>query len=102
VASTPVNISTATTTTLVAAPTSPSFIRVTGYWLLAGGTTSVTLQDSTPAAMTGPMPLSATSGEVIAEDSYGVFDCAPGKALQLVNSAAIQVSGHVRYNVVGQ
>src|SRR5579872_5282635 len=91
----------ASTTHPITAPASPGFIRVLGFLLVAAGTTNVTLQDTTAAALTGPLPLTATCGEVEAFDEAGVFDLAPGVGLDMVNSAAIQVSGFIKYIVKG-
>jgi hypothetical protein len=101
VASTPVNVNTATTTHLVSAPTAPGFIRVLGYLLLAAGSDTVTLQDTSAAALTGPFALTATTPQVEVFDGNGVFDLVPGRGLDLVTTAAVQVSGHVKYEIKG-
>jgi hypothetical protein len=99
--STPINVNTITTAHLITAPASPGFVRVLNYLLVAGGTTNVTLQDTSGTAATGPFPLSATCGEVEMVDREGCFDLAVGKGLDLVNSAAVQVSGHLKYEIKG-
>lgn len=94
-----INVNTATTTVIVAAPTSPAFIRVLGWERLAGGTVNVTFKDGT-TALEGPMPLAAQAGDVVVDED-GVFDCTPGNALQMTTDAAVQVSGHVKYAIKG-
>ena len=87
-------------TPVVAAPTSPAFIRVYGYVLMAGGTTSVKWQDGN-TDLTGAFPLTAQAGVAAPIHEKGWFDLTPGNALNLNSSAAVQVSGHVNYRVIG-
>lgn len=96
-----INVNAATTTHLVTAPAAPGFIRVLQFLVVSGGTGNVTFQDTSAGALTGPLPLSATCGEVEAENENGIFDLPVGKGLDLVTSAAVQVSGFVKYTVLG-
>lgn len=93
-----VNVSTAATSALVAAPGTGYFVRVYGYVFLASGTTTVTLKNGT-TALHGGYDLTAQCG-ISAFAAAGWFDCSENAALNLTNSAAVQVSGHVRYAIL--
>jgi hypothetical protein len=82
------------------AGTSNTIIRVLGYVLMAGGTTAVKLQDGNTDLM-GALPLTAQAGAVAPVNKEGWFDLTPGNALNVNNSQAIQISGHVRYALKG-
>jgi hypothetical protein len=84
---------------IVAAPAAGERIRVLGYALVAAGAVGVYWTDGT-TQQTGAMPLAANGGVVAGVDGAGWFDCGAGLPLKLNLSAAVQVSGHVRYEVV--
>lgn len=87
--------------TIVAA-VSGKQIRVTGYVLNA--LTAVTAQwyTGTSAALSGPIALGAT-GTIVCpnDDGDGHFETVAGEALKLTLGGAVQVSGHVRYRLIG-
>jgi hypothetical protein len=96
-----VSVSTQNANEIVAAPTSPKFIRVHGYVLAAAGTVSVKWQ-SASTDKTGAMPFVANDKLPVPSTPLdGWFDCAPGEALNLHLSAAVAVTGHVHYSVQG-
>lgn len=98
----PVNVNTATTHAVVAAVPGRR-IRLLGYVLVAAG--SVTVQwASGSTARTGAMslidghPLTAPpGGDTI--DPIPYLQTEPGEALNLVLGGAVQVSGHVVYDL---
>jgi len=92
---------TATTGTVVASVTG-QIIRVYGALLVAGGTTTVTIQDSV-GAFTGGMTLTATGAIVqLLPTGAPYFITAPGASFQIVNSATT-LTGVVWYtqNIFG-
>ena len=101
----PINISTATTTSLVATSGSKA-IYVTAWDVVAGGTGNITLeygtQSSTPCdtgttALTGAYNLVAQAG-ISKGNGMGVVLFIPsGKQLCALTSAAVQMSGSVTY-----
>lgn len=89
---------------IVAAPVSPTqFIRVHGYVVNGAGAVLVTWQGTpTKGNVSGAMDLAAAGQTIVAPVvREGWFDLAPGDALKLNLSAAIQVSGHVTYSIQG-
>lgn len=93
-----VNISTATDTTLVAAPTLNKRIVVTGYTLIAGGTGNFTWKSGS-TSKSGPLNLAAQAGAANAFHPDGVIICNAGEALVATTSAAVQISGHITYEI---
>lgn len=100
-ASVPVNISTATTTQLVAL-SSGKAIYVTSLPVIAGGTGNITYEYGTgtacatgTTALTGPLNLTAQSG--IGPSSSVQLVVPASNALCVLTSAAVQMSGWVSY-----
>lgn len=80
-------------------------IRVVGYTALAAGAVVVTWKsDST--ALSGPMAIGTTVGLLLTQNQtsdqseFGIIQTAPGEALVLGLSAAVQVGGHINYKYV--
>lgn len=91
-----IDISTATTTALVAAPGADKAIVVTNVVLtIASGQTVVWQSGST--ALCGAIP---SPGYVAGDGDNGILQCESNEALNLVTSAAAQVSGHITYVIV--
>jgi hypothetical protein len=84
-------------------PGAKQSIRVHGLSAIANGTTNVTFQgNGGTGAFTGPYPLTAQTGLVLPVNSPdGWVDLLPGEVLQVVNSAAVQLSGNVSYMLHG-
>jgi hypothetical protein len=102
-ASVPINISTATTTQLVAG-VSGKAIYVTAWDVIAAGTTNFTFEYGTGSncavgttALTGAYGLVAQFGAAKGGGLGPVLVVPAGNALCAVNSAAIQVSGSLAY-----
>lgn len=101
--SVPINISTATTTQLVALSGTKN-IFVTTWDVISGGTGNFTLVYGTGSncgtgtiSLTGPYPLTAQAG-ISKGDGTGVVLLVPrGNALCATTSAAVQYSGSVAY-----
>lgn len=98
-----INVSTATTTQLVAL-TSAQKIYVTGYDVVAGGTGNITFEYGTgtacatgTTALTGAYPLTAQSGLTKGGGLGPVLVVPAGNALCVLTSAAVQMSGSVAY-----
>lgn len=97
----PINVSTATTTQIVAL-SGTTLIRVTGLAVIAGGTGNITFVYGTGSncgtgttSLTGAFPLVANAGLTI---GGGVVLMVPsGQALCVTTSAAVQMSGFVTY-----
>jgi hypothetical protein len=95
----PISYNTSGNQTVLAAPAANKFIRVLGYVLNAAGAVNVRWSGSPTAGnTTGAMDLAA-AGSTISSDLG--FDLSPGDSLVLNLSAAVQVSGHVSYTIVG-
>ena len=92
-----VNISTATTTAIVAAVTGQS-IRMYRILLVAGGTVNVTFKDGS-TALTGAMPLVANEGFVLDYQTQAWFVTSSGAALNLTTDANVNLTGTVWYLV---
>jgi hypothetical protein len=101
--SVPINISTATTTQLVALVNGKT-IFVTSWDVISGGTGNFTLVYGTgtncgtgTTSLTGPYPLTAQAG-ISKGDGMGIVILVPqGNALCATTSAAVQMSGAVSY-----
>jgi hypothetical protein len=91
-----VNITTATTTEVIAAVAGKT-IRIYKIWLRLNGANNVDLKSAT-TALAGQLQY-GNSGEIIYEDHSGNFpiSCAAAEAFNLVTSAANGVSGRVWY-----
>jgi hypothetical protein len=101
--SVPINISTATTTQLVAAVASKA-IYVTAWDVIAAGTTNFTFEYGTGSncaggttALTGAYSLVAQFGAAKGSGLGPVLVVPAGNALCAVSSAAVQVSGSLAY-----
>jgi hypothetical protein len=99
----PINLSTATTTQLVAA-VSGKAIYVTAWDVIAAGTTNFTFEYGTgtncvagTTALTGPYGLVAQFGAAKGSGLGPVLVVPAGNALCAVNSATVQVSGSLAY-----
>lgn len=102
-ASAPINVSTATTTQIVALSAAKK-IYVTALDVIAGGTGNVTFVYGTGAAcgtgttaLTGPYPLTAQAGLAKGSGLAPVLIVPASNALCVTTSAAVQVSGSVSY-----
>lgn len=85
--------------TVQAAPSS-GFLRVHGYVFMGAGNDTVYFAasaDSVP--LTGPYVLSAQAGVVAPVSDESWFDLPIGAALIVNKAAAVQLSGHVHYQV---
>ena len=98
-----INVSTATTTQLVALSGSTA-IYVTSFNFIAGGTGNVTLEYGTGSncgtgttALTGAYPLTAQNGIANGNGLGAVLKVPAGNALCILTSAAVQVSGSLSY-----
>lgn len=103
-ASAPINISTATTTQLVAAVAGQS-IYVTSWDVIAAGTGNLTLEYGTGVScgtgtttLTGAYNLTAQSGIAKGNGLGPVLIVPSGNALCALTSAAVQMSGSVAYS----
>ena len=85
---------------VIVAPKSGYFVRVISGMVMSAGTTNVTFEDNDGTNISGAIPLIANVGFIIPECSGGAFDVPNGKGLNLLLSAAIQVSGWIRYQYV--
>lgn len=102
-ASVPINVSTATTTQLVALSGGTS-IRVTSFDVIAGGTGNITFVYGTgtncgtgTTSLTGAYPLTAQAGIAKGSGLGPVLVVPAGNALCVTTSAAVQMSGSVSY-----
>jgi hypothetical protein len=102
-ASVAINISTATTTQLVALSAGKA-IYVSAWDVIAAGTGNVTLEYGTgtncgtgTTALTGAYPLTAQAGISKGDGSGTVLFVPAGNALCVLTSAAVQMSGSVAY-----
>jgi hypothetical protein len=98
-----INVSTATTTQLVAL-SSGQVIHVTAASVIAGGTGNITFVYGTgtncgtgTTSLTGAYPLIANAGLSIGSGLGPVLVVPAGNALCVTTSAAVQMSGHVAY-----
>ncbi len=85
--------------TLVAAPVATQFIRVFGFSISANGTVNVTLKSGS-TSKAGPYYFSQFGG-IVRDNTYDVFDCAPGDPLILNLSGSVAVGGEVAYTLIG-
>lgn len=102
-ASTPINISTNTTTELITL-TAGKTIFVTSWDVIAGGTGNITLEYGTGSAcatgttvLTGAYPLIAQAGIAKGNGLGPVLIVPPGNSLCALTSAAVQYSGSISY-----
>lgn len=103
--SAPINISTATTTKLVAGVSGKSTLVLhwdavaagTGNLTLEYGTTTTTACDTGAVALTGPYPLAAQARVEAGNGQGEIFALPAGADLCAVTSAAVQYSGSVTY-----
>jgi hypothetical protein len=98
-----INVSTATTTQLVAL-SGTTKIYVTGLAVIAGGTGNITLVYGTGSAcgtgttsLSGAIPLVANAGFTLGSGLGAVLMVPAGQALCITTSAAVQMSGFVTY-----
>jgi hypothetical protein len=98
-----INVSTATTTQLVAISGSTA-IYVTAYDVISGGTGNITFEYGTGAscgtgttALTGPYNLTAQTGLAKGNGAAMVLKVPAGNALCVLTSAAVQMSGSVTF-----
>jgi hypothetical protein len=98
-----INVSTATTTQLVALSGS-TVIYVTSYDVIAGGTGNITFVYGTGAScgtgttsLTGAYPLTAQAGIAKGSGIGTILKVPAGNALCITTSAAVQMSGSVSY-----
>lgn len=98
-----INVSTATTTQLVAL-SSGQVIHVASLSVIAGGTGNITFVYGTGAScgtgttsLTGAYPLIANAGLSVGGGLGAVLVVPAGNALCVTTSAAVQMSGHVTY-----
>lgn len=105
-----INISTITTTTLVAAVTGKR-IHVYALFLWAGGTQSITFRDNTPTTLMGQLDMTAQTAFTLDLQSVQGPDSpqlipwmttGQGQSFQAVTTAAVQVSGIALYAIEGQ
>lgn len=101
--SVPINVSTATTTQLVALSGSTA-IYVTSFDVIAGGTGNITFEYGTgtacatgTTALTGAYPLVAQAGISKGDGIGTVLKVPAGNALCVLTSAGVQMSGSVSY-----
>ncbi len=100
---TPINYNASGTQQLVPAPPfSTQRVYVCKVVILGAGATNVTLETGTGTlcatgltALTGPMPLAASTGWVEGPGAFPPYTSALGGGICLANSAAIQVSGSI-------
>jgi hypothetical protein len=98
-----INVSTATTTQLVAL-SGTTKIYVTGLTVVAGGTGNITFVYGTGSAcgtgttsLSGAIPLIANAGLSLGSGLGAVLMVPAGQALCITTSAAVQMSGFVTY-----
>lgn len=87
-------------TTLVAASAGKK-VRVTAFLAVGAGATNITFQSGAGGtALTGAMPLAASTVIAAPDNPNGWFETAAGALLNLNNSAAIGVRGCLKYVLV--
>jgi len=100
-----VNVSDAASNEVIAAVAGKS-IRILGLQLIAAGDVTVTLEDEDGTNLMGPMALAINGGFVFPPSAdvpvVHTRNCychaAPGKAVHLLLSAAVQVGGAIQYS----
>jgi hypothetical protein len=89
---------------LVAAPSGATVgqkIRVVGYTLVAAGAVTVKFQSGGSTDLTGAMSLiTGTPVEAWGSAEAPVLSCGKDEKLNIVLSGAVQVSGHITYEIV--
>lgn len=93
-----INESTAATNEIVAAVTGKK-IRVMSYAIVCGGGANTVTWVSGSTNISGPMGFASLGGASV-DQTYGCFETASGEALNLTQSAAVAVGGHVAYILV--
>ena len=91
------NISTAATTTVIAGVTGQT-IKVYQMFYYVGGADNVTVQDSGGTAIFPIMNWAANQGLVLVNSTYPWITVTAGLGLQVITSAAQQLSGRVYYS----
>lgn len=95
-----VSIAAATTTTVVAAVAGKK-IRILALYLVAGGAVNINWQSHTTTSNgDAALDIAANSGIVLNFNPVGWFDTTSGEALDIVTSAASQLSGRIVYVAV--
>jgi hypothetical protein len=95
-----ISVAAATTTTLVAAVASKK-IRVVAMYMISTGANTVNLQSHTTTSNSDGLPAYAANGGIVLNyNPIGWFDTVAGEALDMVTSAASQVSGQLAYVAV--
>lgn len=94
--STPVNVSSASPTLLVAGLANHS-IWVLSYILVSAEANSITLEDGDGTVVCGPMSFAANGGVAAPFNPAGHFRLPSGKGLYMHNSGAGQVGGNLTY-----
>lgn len=95
-----INISTSTTTTLVAAVTGKR-IKVWGIWVQSAGTQTMKFQDGTPTILIPVLDFAARERLVVQQQgnfSYPWFTTVIGAKLDVVTTQAVQLSGRLYYS----
>lgn len=95
-----INISTATTTTLVAAVAGKR-IKVWGIWLQSQGTADIKFQDGTPTVLIPIVNFTARERLTVQQQgsvNYPWFTTAVGAKLDAVTTQAVQLSGRLYYS----
>lgn len=81
-------------------------IRVINYTTIASGDVAIRWKSGASTALSGAMALAANGGAAPSgtgqspSGHIGLFETAPGEALVLNLSAAVQVSGHLAYQII--
>jgi len=94
-----IDISTATTTEIIAAPGAGKKIAIFSIFEKSGGVNQVTWKDGT-TAITGAIPEAANSGEVMAVNFDKPLLLGFNKAFNITTGQAVQLSGVVIYGIV--
>ena len=99
----PINLTGSGDTTVVTPSSASQFVRVLHYHLSTdlGGTT-VTFKSGSEVKDVCYATQAAGGGIAVPEYQDGVFDCNPGDALVVNNSAAKNVGGAVKYRIMGK
>lgn len=94
-----INISTATTTTLVSA-VSGKCIKVWGIWVQSAGTQTMKFQDGTPTILIPVIDFATRERLFIQQYStpYPWFTTVAGAKLDVVTTQAVQLSGRLYYS----
>lgn len=86
--------------TVIAAPTSPSFIRITGYHLTAKAAVDVTLKSGS-TEVDKIYSTSVAGGGIVCEKHFdGVLDLLPGQAFVMNLSTGVAVAIQGKYTII--